>query len=113
MIFPAISIAQRVNDIIIDPKTNGKDFNLLLKDIESKNDVNFIYNEEDMQGISAYLIQNKTRLLNYIEDYLIEFNVVSLNDKTVVLMKKILFLILEKNQIIIGLLRVSRVRWLL
>ncbi|GAB3335212.1 TonB-dependent receptor [Marivirga atlantica] len=88
MIFPAISIAQRVNDIIIDPKTNGKDFNLLLKDIESKNDVNFIYNEEDMQGISAYLIQNKTRLLNYIEDYLIEFNVVSLNDKTVVLMKK-------------------------
>ena len=89
--FPFLTCtAQQVKDIFIGDLDNGKPLAELLKEIEAKQGVDFIYDEKKLQALTVYGVTGKQRLVEYLNDYLSVYKIVKVNEKV--------FFIFDKTQ---------------
>ena len=82
------SRAQDVKNIFVDTSDNGKILSELLLSLEEKNHVDFLYDENQMRSLTAMRIQQKTRIVEFLDETLPNFNIVKVLDNVVVILNK-------------------------
>lgn len=78
-----VAKAQNVKEIIIDESYNGRVFSEFLNELEAQYKVDFIFDVERMQALTVTGITNRERLIEYLERYLVLFQVTRVKDNVV------------------------------
>ncbi|HEX6225159.1 MAG TPA: TonB-dependent receptor, partial [Chryseolinea sp.] len=82
------SYGQSPRDIFIDIDDNGKPVSQFLEDVEQKQNVDFIYNEEEMLALTIVGVTGKQRLSDYFNEKLPIFKMTKVSERIFVLMDK-------------------------
>lgn len=84
----AVGHAQDFRNIFVDESDHGRALSELLTDAEEENGVDFIFDENKMRALTALRIEGKKRLLEYLSDYLLNYNIIKVQDNIVVIVDK-------------------------
>jgi hypothetical protein len=80
--------AQDFRNIFVDESDHGRALSELLTDAEEENGVDFIFDENKMRALTALRIEGKKRLLEYLSDYLLNYDIIKVQDNVVVIVDK-------------------------
>lgn len=80
--------AQNVKDISIDESYNGRIFSQFLEEIEERYSVDFVFEEEEIEALTVLGVVHRERLMEYLERYLIHFQVTRVRDNVVFITDK-------------------------
>jgi hypothetical protein len=84
-----LCVAQDARNIWVDVPDNGKILSELLSESEKKYDVDFIYDEKTFRALTSTRITERTRLLDYLKDYLPTMEVVKIQDNVVAIVNRV------------------------
>lgn len=80
--------AQNLKDVFVEPSDNGKVFSDFLLSLEKKHNVDFVFDEKKIQALTVNGIQERTRIIDYLEYYLIQYKVVKTHDDILFIVDK-------------------------
>ncbi|MBL6449780.1 TonB-dependent receptor [Fulvivirga sp. 29W222] len=80
--------AQNLKDVFVDPSDNGKIFSEFLYDLEKKYGVDFIFDEQKIQALTVNGIQERIRIIDYLDYYLVQYKVVKTHDNILFIVDK-------------------------
>ena len=80
--------AQSLRNVIINEEDNGKVLSRYLHSVEKDYDVNIVFNEIKIEALTINGVEKATRLLDYLGDYLIQYDVVKLNENLLFIVEK-------------------------
>ncbi|HEX5170503.1 MAG TPA: TonB-dependent receptor [Cyclobacteriaceae bacterium] len=83
-----VTKAQNVKEIFVDESYNGRVFSEFLKEIEDKYKIDFLFDEEKMEALTVAGITERERLMEYLERYLVLFQVTRVKDNVVFISNK-------------------------
>ncbi|MEO5601714.1 MAG: TonB-dependent receptor [Cyclobacteriaceae bacterium] len=89
-IFPSVTFGQTIKEIFVDVSDNGKVFSEFLKELEDTYSIDFIGDEKKMRALTVMKITQKQRLSEFLNDYLINYKVIRLNDAVTFIIDKAL-----------------------
>ena len=84
--------AQSLRSVIINEEDNGKVLSRYLHSVEKDYNVNIVFNEAKIEALTINGVEKATRLLDYLGDYLIQYDVVKLNENLLFIVEKDIFI---------------------
>lgn len=84
-----ITNGQSVKDVFVDESYNGRILSDLLREIEEQYKVDFIFEPKKMEALTVAGIERRERLIEYLERYLILYNVTRIRDNVVFITEKV------------------------
>ncbi|QCK15705.1 TonB-dependent receptor [Mangrovivirga cuniculi] len=89
ILFPLLINAQKVTDIYVDTSDNGKLFTEFLEELKEEHGVVIAYEKNDFPHKLVYGIQSPWRLVSWLEEYIPEYHVFTLeNDQLVIISRE-------------------------
>ena len=83
-----VSRGQTLRDIVLTPADNGRILSQFLQEMERTHQVDFICDERKMQSYTLNGIVQKQRLTDFLENYLVNFQVFRLSDQVIFIVDK-------------------------